>query len=72
MSHFKKRIALMLSFIMTLSLISVTSSTAVMAVQSTHTLEHGGFTLEFRVHSSWDSGYNAEIVLTNNTSRGLY
>jgi|GEM_PF-3343753 len=69
MTNLKKHVALLLAIILTLTLIP-----AELAIASTrtYTLSRGGFTMEFRVVSAWNTGYNAEIILTNNTAQGLY
>ena len=70
MKSVKKNLALLVALLLVVSIAA--PARLVSAVQSTYTITHGGFALEFRVLSSWNAGYNAEIVLTNNTNQGLY
>ena len=72
MRNFKKHFAVLMALILVISM-SVVSPTTVFAEQGrAYTLEHDGFTLEFIVHSVWSTGYNAEIVITNNTDEDMY
>lgn len=68
MKNIKKQIALVLSLVLMISLVSVTTATA----QNTHTLSHDGFTLDFEVLSSSRDSYTARLRITNNTGQGLY
>ncbi|MCL1862357.1 MAG: cellulose binding domain-containing protein [Defluviitaleaceae bacterium] len=65
----KKHVALLLVMVLAFALVPAEIAIASARV---YTLSRDGFTMEFRVVSAWNAGYNAEIVLRNNTNEGLY
>ena len=72
MRNFKKHIAVLMALVLVISMSAVSPMTAFAQQGRVYTLEHDGFTLEFNVVSVWTTGYNAEVVITNNTDEGLY
>ncbi|MCL2388272.1 MAG: cellulose binding domain-containing protein [Defluviitaleaceae bacterium] len=69
MKRLKKYVAFAVVFLLVFALLP---SVALGNQGTEFTFEGEGFSVEFRLNSFWDTGYNAEIRITNTGSEGIY